>query len=739
MGIRSKQVQRAWWGAVIAVVGACGPVADDALSEQVAALDGKPSLYFLNLDELPHSSLLTPDCRINARLFPNFAALAKTSTWHSNHTTVATRTVMAIPSLLSGTRPLLDSNGTPLYSGERYPTNLFDTLHAADYEVHATEGNNQMCGKPGEVGRPFADGKGACVSHPKIDGSFSPFVPDIPLLDHGHTSPEGTDHVAAEAWLFENHLSGMGPSVAQAKFDYLHLILPHKPWVLLPDGTRYGHPNEIFSQPIWSSDASRWLPELARYRHLLQLGSVDARLGEWMRKIGYRPSGLHLAEWTNSVVVVTADHGENFRPGENGRHVNASNQRDLLWVPLFIKGAKQGPGQAVISRAKTSHVDLRRLVLTALGIDSGGRPPASARQAVFGATIDVVGTEGWVVPRGADVGGGRYEVASAAYRDIDDAQAPVITAGAVATSTDTGPAWAELLGSQLGQVSPVAVGLLGTKLPVTAVNAGSLGIDRLSELVGSRKGSCGWDIVVEGEVSTSLSAGKLVALTQFGVVVAVSPVQPVWDTDFYTGGRIRQNAIAAVADPFSTWVGNGWTLPAAFLLTSTGQMLGRLTVTDSNFTGNDTYPVSCSSASNTRADVAVALWNTAGRPSSWRDQGSATFSDLAGLDNPTSTSIRWMADTRISQGYSDGTFRPDADVSRRTFAIFLYRRAGSPLLALPTTSPFSDLPVDAVGFTEVYWANRNGIIGGYADGTFKPDALISRYAAGTMLRRVLKR
>lgn len=96
--------------------------------------------------------------------------------------------------------------------------------------------------------------------------------------------------------------------------------------------------------------------------------------------------------------------------------------------------------------------------------------------------------------------------------------------------------------------------------------------------------------------------------------------------------------------------------------------------------------------------------------------------------------IAWMDDNCFASGWDDGTFRPTLAVSRQAFASFLYRMAGSP-----------DVPVDAPTFSDVSdsnpfqdairWLASEGVINGWADGTFRPTLPVSRQAAAAFLHR----
>ena len=111
----------------------------------------------------------------------------------------------------------------------------------------------------------------------------------------------------------------------------------------------------------------------------------------------------------------------------------------------------------------------------------------------------------------------------------------------------------------------------------------------------------------------------------------------------------------------------------------------------------------------------------------------ATTSDIAG--GPFEADVQWMVDQGISTGYADGTFRPMADVSRQAMAAFMYRFAGSPAFTTPATSPFNDVATDSPFYAEVTWMADQGISAGYPDGGFHPLANVSRQAMAAFMYR----
>lgn len=113
---------------------------------------------------------------------------------------------------------------------------------------------------------------------------------------------------------------------------------------------------------------------------------------------------------------------------------------------------------------------------------------------------------------------------------------------------------------------------------------------------------------------------------------------------------------------------------------------------------------------------------------------SGTFVDVPAT-HQFATEIEWLVDRSITTGYADGRFKPKNSVTREAFAAFLYRLAGRPSFSTPSRSPFTDVSTSDQFYKEISWLSRQGITSGYADGTFRPDAHISREAIAAFLYR----
>lgn len=88
------------------------------------------------------------------------------------------------------------------------------------------------------------------------------------------------------------------------------------------------------------------------------------------------------------------------------------------------------------------------------------------------------------------------------------------------------------------------------------------------------------------------------------------------------------------------------------------------------------------------------------------------------------------------EGYSDGTFRPQAPINRAELIKILMPVAGKAVTA-PSTSCFPDVP-DRAWYTEyVCTAKAKGWITGYADGTFRPEIQVNRAEAAKIAAHIL--
>lgn len=362
-------------------------VRSDAATVSASIAVARPSpVVFVVFDELSLFALLDGRREIDAVRYPNFAALARLSTWYRNATSVADFTPAAVPAILTGRLP--DYMRVPTWRD--HPRNLF-TLLGGTYAIRQSESMTDLCPPPlcappataaGEAAPigPLLGDAGLLYLHMIAPPTWRAGLPDIQhqwtfqfrnenLRRVFRTTSE--DRVAR----FDRFLATLEPGDRPVLY-FLHLLLPHSPYQYLPSGTRYEPPPPSFGRPpldltslvaldridivSWAADN----PEGARaeqLRSLNQLGFVDTLIGRLLARL--RATGL----LDEALLVVTADHGVCFRPGLPSRLAVAENLPDLMSVPLFIKLPGQADGRVDERNAET--IDVLPTVADVLGID----------------------------------------------------------------------------------------------------------------------------------------------------------------------------------------------------------------------------------------------------------------------------------------------------------------------------------------------------------------------------------
>ncbi len=89
------------------------------------------------------------------------------------------------------------------------------------------------------------------------------------------------------------------------------------------------------------------------------------------------------------------------------------------------------------------------------------------------------------------------------------------------------------------------------------------------------------------------------------------------------------------------------------------------------------------------------------------------------------TPIEYLAANGIVSGYADHTFRPYSNATRGQFAKMIVVAAGWPIIT-PARPDFADVPPQNPFYGVIETAYREGVISGYADGTFRPNNEITR-------------
>jgi len=342
-------------------------------------------VVWIVLDEFPIATILDADGEINAARYPGFAELATLSTWYRNASSPHNLTHRAVPAQLTGV--ISDGDTLPRY--QDHPRSLF-TLLGTEIPISRYESVTDLCpprycdpGPRRSLGDALTDSS-VVYGHrvlpaawraelPAIDNSWGEFGAED---DTGTRSSEltGQDLVeeAYAKWreLGADEKSPLGQAgllreqieaiTAEPSLHFVHVALPHRPWTLSPSGLSTSHLPELITDP--DAPGYEWGAQLDAQLNAMQVGAADVMIGELLDHLRSLPS------WSDTLLVVTSDHGTNLTPPDLGRmNPSAANREEVYRVPLFVKA----PGQMAGERSDTSAstIDILPTVIDLLGGD----------------------------------------------------------------------------------------------------------------------------------------------------------------------------------------------------------------------------------------------------------------------------------------------------------------------------------------------------------------------------------
>lgn len=99
------------------------------------------------------------------------------------------------------------------------------------------------------------------------------------------------------------------------------------------------------------------------------------------------------------------------------------------------------------------------------------------------------------------------------------------------------------------------------------------------------------------------------------------------------------------------------------------------------------------------------------------------------------SAVEYVAQKDYMIGVTDDLFAPYRDLSRAMFVTILHRLDGEP--SVDTRAIFKDVPADAWCADSVSWAVQNGIVYGFNEEQFAPDAPVTRQQMCVMMIRFL--
>ncbi len=341
-------------------------------------------VVFLLFDEFPVIDLQDKTGAIDAKRFPNFARLAASSTWFRNTTTLSASTTVAVPVILTGNPP--KRGALPI--AHDYPNNLF-TLLGGRYRMKVTEVQTRLCParlckeKNQDVEKRlsslYSDARTVYLHLiapptleerlPAIDESWGDFgsgsaagIESEPEADTKLPKVDLKTFYRGRVSSFNRFVSSFrAPGSGPPTLYFLHVLLPHTPWLFFPDGrvravATVNAPGRT-GERWWSSQ----LALQAWQRHLMQVGYTDRLLGRFLDRL--HATGL----WDKALVIVTADHGISFRGGDLRRRPSRTNLAELAFTPLFVKLPGEDHGRVVDDRHVTTP-DILPTIASVLGV-----------------------------------------------------------------------------------------------------------------------------------------------------------------------------------------------------------------------------------------------------------------------------------------------------------------------------------------------------------------------------------
>jgi len=354
---------------------------EDTLAAPAAAVESRAPVVLVIFDEFSTNALLDGRGRIDARRYPNFARLARTSTFYRDATTVHSFTQKAVPAILTGRLPVEDSFAW----FADHPENIF-TLLQNGYQLRAQEWLTRLCPRqlcPRDRQEPvapttqpgprasFASDVTTLYLHTIVPSSFADKLPPVEGT-WGNFRARGATVAAAAAAAgsgggdlscvpvcpYVETLANPRPATLYS----LHLPLPHAPWVHLPSGrSTIGDMRRFPETRDVSWAESETLTEQAYARYLLQVGATDRALGLLFKQLD-----AHRL-FDNALIVAVADHGLSFELGEVRREAAPGNIEEVAFVPLFVKLPHQRRGVERRGLART--IDVVPTIADVLGVE----------------------------------------------------------------------------------------------------------------------------------------------------------------------------------------------------------------------------------------------------------------------------------------------------------------------------------------------------------------------------------
>lgn len=378
---------------------------------------GLPDIVMIVLDELPTALLLDEHGAIDPLRYPNLAELSSSATWYRRNTTVSTYTGRAIPALLTGRLPTQDSGPTWTREPDNLFRLLAGTYHLSVSEALTRLCPVDWCGRSPIAPPPVAAAADAATDPssevapatlergglagllgdaadlwtdqlaldrddtPTLTGfeetaevAVSEAEPtpedepieavDLPEADEAQAR-EIEDDAALSAFFVVTDTAGQLPRLDELRSTirpsdqptlwFLHLVLPHSPFIFTETGATYA------GLEYTATTTADWDETLLTERMSLQMQFTDRLLGDIFDDL--REAGMY----DDALIVVAADHGANLDRSAPYRRYEGVDTSGVIVSPLLIKTPRQATG--VVSDAPVETIDVVPTIADVLGVE----------------------------------------------------------------------------------------------------------------------------------------------------------------------------------------------------------------------------------------------------------------------------------------------------------------------------------------------------------------------------------
>ncbi len=225
-----------------------------------------------------------------------------------------------------------------------------------------------------------------------------------------------------------------------------------------------------------------------------------------------------------------------------------------------------------------------------------------------------------------------------------------------------------------------------------------------------------WVEVKGGKINGNRISVKVNHFTKFAALVV----------DEKTGLPVLEQSTGTTTDPVNevkfSDIAKHWAEASIKQAVYSGIVKG---YTDGTFKPNATV---------TRAEFAVMLMNAL------KPQGNGAdlkFTDNAKIGTWAQKAVAQAVQAGIIKGNQDGSFRPNAEVTRAEMAVMIANALGQPIEANTTTSFADDSDIPAWAKGSVVIVKQAGIVQGNSDNKYAPQSNATRAEAVTVLLKML--